>query len=243
MKKCQEGQYFSAIARQNARGKVTVIPDIKCVSPKVGPLLRDRDPATVARQFISYGATALSVVTETEHFGGSLALLRTVSKSVDVPILCKDFITDVEMLAETKKNGASAVLLICAINQTDNLLTLCEKALSLGLETVVEVHSKEEMLLARSLSTRIIGINNRNIKELEKDGGGPQMTASLAPYAPQGVLLISESGITSPADVRTAVKAKANAVLVGTYLWQADNIELAYKSLCIERNNENETEN
>jgi len=106
------GKFSSAIIRENLRGYVAVIPDIKCVSPKEGDLLRGRDPVDVAKYLVNCGAPLLSVVTESERFGGSTELLRGVVKAVDVPILRKDFITNEEMLEETAEIGASAVLLI-----------------------------------------------------------------------------------------------------------------------------------
>ena len=127
--------------------------------------------------------------------------------------------------------GAAAVLLICATTGPKILAKLYEQALALGLEPLVEVCTAEEMRFACELNAKLIGINNRNIATLELDSGGPSRTAQLAALAPKDVMLISESGILLPEDAKLAVRAGANAVLVGTALWQTDNMEEAYRGL------------
>ena len=233
MKNQFSGPFSSAIASQNARGLVAVIPDIKCISPKEGDLLHGRNPAEMARLLVDCGAPVLSVVTEKEHFGGSPELLRAVADAVSVPVLRKDFITNEDMLLETAELGATAVLLICAILDPKTLATLYQKALELELEPLVEVHTKPEMEFAGRLGARLIGINNRNIRSLERDNGGVEQTKALAACVPTGAILISESGILSAKDARMAVSAGANAILVGTALWQAHDIEAAYRALRI----------
>ena len=227
--------FASAIVSENARGLVAVIPDIKCISPKDGELLRGRDVAEAARQLVRCGAPLLSVVTEREYFGGSPELLHSVTQAVEVPVLRKDFITSKDMLLETAELGASAVLLIRSITDEKTLAMLYEQAIGLGLEPLVEVCTMEEMQFAARLGARLIGINNRNITALERDGGGPERTADLAPGAPKNALLISESGIMSAADARRAAAAGVNAILVGTALWRARDTRAMYRSLRVER--------
>jgi len=228
-------RFSAAISLENKRGFVAVIPDIKRVSPKEGDLLRGRDPSESAKQLVRCGAPVLSVVTERERFGGSPELLRRIVQSVETPVLRKDFVTDEAMLEETAELGASAILLICAITDEKNLEKLFQKAVELDIEPLVEVHTAEEMKFAGRLGASLIGVNNRNIVTFEKDNGGPERTVMLASGAPAGSLLISESGIVSPDDVRTAASAGVNAVLVGTALWQAEDLEKAYRSFRIER--------
>jgi len=224
-------RFSAAIASENKRGLAAVIPDVKCISPKEGDLLRGRDPVETAKQLVGFGAPVLSVVTERERFGGSSELLRAVTQAVDVPVLRKDFITSGDMLKESAELGASAILLICAIIDEKNLPALYEQAIRLGLEPFVEACTAKELTLAGKLGARLIGINNRDIVTLEKDGGGPSRTATLASGAPDDALLVSESGILSPKDARLAVSAGANAVLVGTALWQALDMGAMYRSL------------
>ena len=135
------GWLSSVITSENALGFVAVIPDIKCVSPKEGDLLSGRDPVETAKYLVRRGAPALSVVTERNHFGGSIELLRAVVGDVDVPVLRKDFITSEAQLLETAGLGAAAVLLICATTDEKTLKRLYKKSMELGLEPEVEVHT------------------------------------------------------------------------------------------------------
>jgi len=231
----QSNSFARAIAAENDCGFVAVIPDIKCVSPKEGDLLQGRDPVEVATLLVASGACLLSVVTEREHFGGSVGLLRDIACNVDVPVLRKDFITDEAMLLESLDFGASAVLLICSILDEDKLSLLYRQALVLGLEPFVEVHNEMELEWARQLGAPLIGINNRNIETLELDEGGPARTAALAPHVPEGSLLVSESGILSPRDACIAARAKAHGILVGTALWQAPDMATAFRSFRVPR--------
>ena len=229
------GRFSSAIITENNRGLVAVIPDIKCVSPKEGDLLQGRNPVDIAKYLVNCGAPVLSVVTERERFGGSTQMLFDITQKIDVPVLRKDFITSEAQLSETAELGAAAVLLICAITDEKNLCMLYEKSLKLGLEPFVEVHTVKEMELSRKLGACLIGINNRNIVTLERDDGGPIRTVVLASSAPTGALLVSESGILSPNDAKLAASVGTNAILVGTALWQANDMAAMYQSLQVER--------
>ena len=229
------GRFSSAIIDENRRGYAAAIPDIKCISPKEGDLLRGRSPVDTAKYLVSHGAPLLSVVTESERFGGSPQLLRDIAKSAGVPVLRKDFVLSEDMLSETAELGAAAVLLICAITDEKNLCRLYEKSIVLGLEPFVEVHNAQEMQLAKKIGARLIGINNRNIATFEMDSGDPSRTVALASGAPEDALLVSESGILSADDAVLAVSGGANAILVGTALWQARDMGQMYKSLRVER--------
>lgn len=195
-----------------------MIIDFKPVSPKHGDLFKGRNPLDTAVMLEKAGVLGLSVVTEKENFGGSLDLLRSVVKAVNLPVLRKDFIKTEDDLYETLDCGAKGILLICSM--TCNIEALHEKALSIGLNPVVEVHTQEEMRLAKSLGAKIIGINNKDITVLEKDTGSVDLTLELIKTAPKNAFIISESGITCPDDARKVLEAGANAVLVGTAFWQ-----------------------
>lgn len=220
--------FCESLYRSKAIGKIPVIVDFKAVSPKEGNLFSGRDPAETAKKLERLGAPALSVVTESVEFGGSLSLLETISGSVNIPVLRKDFIKNKKDLRQTVDCGAKAVLLICACMEKHVLFELYEESLALGLMPLVEAHTKEELELACFLKAKLVGINNRNILELEKDRGSVERTQNLAAFAPRDSLLISESGIKTPVQAAAAVKAGADAVLVGTALWKAKNIEDAY---------------
>lgn len=217
------------IARKKA-GFIPVIPDIKCTSPKEGDLLRGRDPLAVAQLLARAGAPALSVVTEPKDFGGSLDLLRQLVKATTLPILRKDFITSREDLRVTRDCGARAVLLICALYTLDALTTLHNQALDIGLEPLVEAHTAEELGWAGTIGARLVGINNRNILELERDDGTVSATELLARHKPENAILISESSIQTPAEGQAAIRAGADVLLIGTAIWQADDMAAAYQA-------------
>lgn len=224
-------EFSNSIRIRQQAGYIPVIPDIKCRSPKEGDLLRGRDPVATARQLVDAGAPVLSVVTESENFGGSLELLEQVIRDTGVPVLRKDFISSREDLIVTRDIGASAILLISSMLNQEQLLFFHKAAIELGLEPLVETHSIAEIQYAVKLGAGLVGINNRNIVELELDDGTVEATASLAAYKPEGCVLISESAIVTRADAQNAVLAGADAVLVGTSLWQAEDMLALYAEL------------
>jgi len=227
-------RFSTAIMDSYNKGLLTVIPDIKCRSPKEGDLLRGRNPIDVAKSLVQCGAPVVSVVTDSKDFEGSLKLLRNVVNAVSVPVLRKDFITTVDELKYTAEHGASAVLLICAYLDEKQLSHLYETALSMGLEPLVEVHTDAEMNMAKQVGAGFIAINNRNIVELERDNGGPELTLSLSASASKDVVLISASGISTRGEAASLASAGVHGILVGTTLWLADDICKMYASLQVE---------
>lgn len=224
-------KFSDALLARKQAGFIPVIPDIKCTSPKEGDLLRGRDPVEAAKLLAKAGAPALSVVTEPINFGGSIELLERIAAATTLPILRKDFITCAEDLKLTKACGAEAILLLCATQPFPLLVKLYEEALRIGLEPLVEAHTKEELILAGKIGAKLVGINNRNILELEKDDGTVSATAQLAKYKPKDAILISESSIQTPAQAQAAIRAGADAVLIGTAIWQAENMRECYLAL------------
>jgi len=225
-------KFQTALLNKKREGMIPVIPDIKCISPKQGDLLRGRCPIEAARLLKEAGAPVMSVVTESKNFGGSLNLLRSIVDATGLPILRKDFITNTDDLKVSLDYGAAAILLMCATQTEQSLLELYDSAIDLGLEVLVETHTLAEMQFTRTLGATLIGINNRDITQLERDGGTVENTCHLAEFAPENALLISESGIHTLEDVRQAIQAGADAVLIGTALWQAEEMTLFYKQLC-----------
>lgn len=223
--------FLEALRSKTSRGLVPVIPDFKRISPSNGPLFRERDPIAMAEAMVGAGAPALSVVTEETHFGGSLAFLREIVRAAGIPVLRKDFIQSAADVEETAACGASAVLLICASMPEQALRECYAAALDLGLDPLVETHTAEELRLAADLGCPLVGINNRDILALEKDGGGVGRTADLAALKSPGAFLISESGLQSPADVRRAVRSGADGVLIGTAIWRAPDPVAFYEAL------------
>jgi len=175
-----------------------------------------RDPIALVKEMASCNIAGISVVTEPEHFGGSMELLKGVVTSVSLPILHKDFIRTADQIEESAEAGASAVLLIAAMLNDYQLASLTNFARDAGLESLVEAHTLSEVKRVQGLNFDLAGINNRDITVLEVDDTDVGLTETLAGYKDKQRPLISESAITGPDDVIRAKNAGADAVLVGT---------------------------
>lgn len=210
-------------ALRNCTLNVPIIPDFKMLSPSDGALFAGRDPVKAAIAMEYAGAPALSVVTKEKDFGGSADLLTQIAATVNIPILRKDFIKTRADIEDSVRMGADAVLLICSTMTEETLRELYHISLEHGIEPLVETHSEAELRLAASLGAELVGINNRDILALEKDGGTVSTTAKLSAAKPKGAFLVSESGIQNPDDIRAAMHSGADAVLIGTAIWKAAN--------------------
>ncbi len=217
--------FSRAILGAREKGRVPLVVDIKPVSPRDGDLVGSRDPAALARMLDAAGVCALSVVTEPEHFGGSLDMLREVASSVSLPVLRKDFLRSPEDVVASLEAGAVAVLLTLSTVHELEAPGLYRRIHSLGMEPLVEVHTPQELHFALGLTPEptVIGINNRDITRLEKDDGDVGVTELLAPLVPEGVAILSESAMLKPEDVARAFAAGADGVLVGTAVLQAED--------------------
>ena len=193
----------------------SVIAEVKRRSPSKGDLAAIPDPAVLATAYQRGGAAAVSVLTEERRFGGSLADLDSVRAAVDIPVLRKDFVVDHYQLLEARAHGADLALLIVAALPGDQLTTLHDHALELGLTPLVEVHDETEAERAIGLGASLVGVNARNLKTLEVD---PATFVKIAPQLPDGVVKVAESGITTADDVRRFVGEGADVVLVGEAL-------------------------
>jgi indole-3-glycerol phosphate synthase len=202
----------SAISRS---GPVAIIAEIKRKSPSKGEINRAIEAPRQARDYVAGGAAAISVLTEPVHFGGSTDDLRSVSQSVLVPVLRKDFIVHRVQLLEALIYGASAVLLIARALPPEQLLELADEARKLGLEVLLEVRSVRELQNALLVPRAVVGVNNRNLETLEID---PSVSQLLIPQVPGGRLAVYESGVASRADVERAAAMGADAVLAGSVL-------------------------
>jgi len=194
---------------------VAVIAEVKRSSPSKGRLAEISDPAALASAYEAGGAAAISVLTESRRFGGSLDDLVQVRLAVSVPVLRKDFIVTAYQLFEARAAGADLVLLIVAALTDTELVCLVERARSIGLTPLVEVHSAEEVSRAVGAGADLIGVNARNLQTLEVD---PQTFARLAPQIPDGIIRVAESGVRGPHDVIELARAGADVVLVGEAL-------------------------
>jgi indole-3-glycerol phosphate synthase len=194
---------------------VAVIAEVKRASPSKGPMAAIDDPAALAGDYQAGGASVISVLTEPRHFGGSLEDLAAVRERVAVPVLRKDFVFSSYQLWEARAHGADMVLLIVAVLEQNALVSLVERAMSIGLVPLVEVHTDAEVVRAVEAGAKVIGVNARDLTTLEVDRA---LFARLAPLIPSDVIKIAESGIRGPRDLFAHAAAGADAVLVGESL-------------------------
>jgi indole-3-glycerol phosphate synthase len=195
--------------------EVSVIAEVKRASPSKGALAAIADPASLAVDYEAGGAAIISVLTEQRKFGGSVADLAAVRDAVAVPVLRKDFIVTSYQLWEARAYGADLVLLIVAALEQNALVSLVERAASIGLVPLVEVHTEDELDRAIDAKAAVLGINARNLATLEVDR---TVFARLAPRVPAGVVKVAESGVRGPHDLLAYAASGADAVLVGESL-------------------------
>ena len=207
---------------------VAVICEVKRSSPSKGALAAIADPAALAADYEAGGAAAISVLTERRRFGGSLADLAAVRARVDVPLLRKDFVVTSYQLWEARAHGADLVLLIVAALDQPALVSLVERAVSIGLTPLVEAHDEEEVRRAVDAGARIIGINARDLRTLQVDRG---TFARVAPEIPDGIVRVAESGVRGPHDLIAYANDGADAVLVGESLVTGRNPRAAVADL------------
>lgn len=208
--------------------QIGVIAEFKRRSPSAGWLREGADVAEIAAAYERGGAQAMSVLTEQPNFAGCLEDLSAARAACGMPILRKDFIVDRYQLYEARLAGADAVLLIVAALAEDQLMALHEAARALGLDVLVEVHTARELGLALRLGAKLIGINNRDLRDFSVD---VQRTFGLLERIPPAVTVVSESGISGPEQLERLEHAGVAAVLVGESLMRASRPEDALRAL------------
>ena len=194
---------------------IAVIAEVKRSSPSKGALAAIADPAALAIDYEAGGARVISVLTESRRFGGSLEDLAAVRAAVRVPLLRKDFVVSSYQLWEARAHGADMVLLIVAALEQNSLVSLVERAESIGLVPLVEVHTGADLDRAVDAGAKVVGVNARDLATLKVDRG---VFARLAPRIPDGIVKIAESGVRGPHDLLAYAAAGADAVLVGESL-------------------------
>jgi indole-3-glycerol phosphate synthase len=210
--------FEGALRAKIAAGQAAVIAEIKKASPSKGVLRAEFIPADIAQSYAEFGAACLSVLTDKQFFQGSVDFLKQARASCDLPVLRKDFMIDAYQIYEARAMGADAVLLIAACLDDARMADLEAVARSLDMAVLVEVHDRAELDRALKLKTRLVGINNRNLKTFEVS---LQTTLDMLPDVPADRLLITESGIQTPDDVRRMREAKVHAFLVGETFMRA----------------------
>jgi indole-3-glycerol phosphate synthase len=222
--------FAASLAAAVARGQYGMICEIKRASPSKGLIRADFDPATLARAYAEGGATCLSVLTDEPYFQGSDEHLVQARSAVDLPVLRKDFLLEPYQMVEARALGADCVLVILAAVSDAQAQELMQLASTWNMDVLVEVHDEEEMNRALRLEAHLIGINNRNLKSLAVD---LQTTESLAPMAlvAGDRLVVSESGLSTPADFSRMARAGVRCFLVGESLMRQADVTAATRAL------------
>ncbi|HEU0044899.1 indole-3-glycerol phosphate synthase TrpC [Sphingomonas sp.] len=205
-----------------------LVAEIKKASPSKGLIRADFDPAAHARDYAAGGAACLSVLTDEPHFQGHLDYLRLARAACDLPVLRKDFMVDPWQIEEARAHGADAILLIVAALSDAELAELEAAALEQGMDVLVEVHDESELDRALRLRSRLIGVNNRDLKTFDVD---PTRAWQLAGRVPPGYTLVSESGIAAHADLLAAAEHGIRCFLVGESLMRQADVEFATRTL------------
>jgi indole-3-glycerol phosphate synthase len=219
---------FRAALEKAQQAGFGLIAEIKKASPSKGLIRHDFRPADHARAYAAGGAACLSVLTDALYFQGHEDYLIEARAACELPVLRKDFMVDPWQVAEARAIGADAILIIVAALDDGPMAEIEAAAIDYGMDVLVEVHDEAEMARAARLQSRLIGINNRNLKTFETELA---MTTKLAPRAPEGTLLVGESGIASHADLLTLAEAGVRSFLVGESLMRAADVEAATRKL------------
>lgn len=203
-----------------AEGDISFICECKKASPSKGVIAEDFPYLTIAKEYEAAGASCISVLTEPKWFLGSDEYLREIAKTVSIPCIRKDFTVDEYMIYEAKLLGAGAVLLICSLLPEETIKHYIDLCNTLGLSALVEAHDETEIASALRAGARIIGVNNRNLKDFTVDVHNSEKLRNLVP---KSVLFVAESGIRTAEDINILRKANVNAVLIGETLMKAEN--------------------
>ena len=220
---------FHAALTNRKRPAPRVIAEIKRQSPSKGVIYPCLDAAMTAAVYERNGAAAISVLADSRFFGGSLDDLAEVSRSVSLPVLCKEFIVDPYQIYEARAAGADAVLLLASVLAPRHLRYFRELAESLGMSALVEVHDEEELQSGLDAGAKIIGINNRDLRSFTVDMA---TTARLLPLVPPDVVVVSESGFRVPTDRARMFDIGVDAILVGEGLLTARDVAAATREMC-----------
>ena len=219
---------FEAALRTKAATGFALIAEIKKASPSKGLIRADFDPAAHAAAYQQGGAACLSVLTDAPYFQGHEDYLIAARAACDLPVLRKDFMVDPWQVAEARSIGADAILIIVAALDNAQMSEIESAAIERGMDVLVEVHNEAEMERAARLKSRLIGVNNRDLKRFVTDLA---TTERLVPLAPEGSLLVSESGIGSHYDLQRLAGSGIRAFLVGESLMRETDIAAATRAL------------
>ena len=218
--------FAAAISRVD---RTSIIAEFKRASPSKGDLHRDADAAEIAEKYQIGGAAAVSVVTEEDHFNGSLDDLRSIRNTIQLPILRKDFIIDEYQIYESATAGADAILLIAAILEKTRLAEFQCLARELGISSILEVHDREELEVALQCRPSIVGVNNRNLATFHTS---LETSRNLIKHIPAGIGAISESGLSTREQITELQELGYSGFLIGETLMKSDDTIEVLKALC-----------
>ncbi|WP_458459736.1 indole-3-glycerol phosphate synthase TrpC [Pseudobutyrivibrio sp.] len=207
---------------------IAFICECKKASPSKGIIAEEFDYLSIAKEYEEAGADCISVLTEPKWFLGSDEYLKAIANTVNIPCIRKDFTVDEYMIYEAKLLGAKAVLLICAILSKEQIASYIKICDELGISALVEAHDEEEIKMAVDAGARVIGVNNRNLKDFSVDTSNSKR---LRQMIPENIIFVSESGISTSDDVKALQDAKVNAVLIGETLMRADDKKMKLSEL------------
>ena len=226
--KSRPKDFINAIEQKLAKNQVVIIAEVKKASPSKGIIRADFNPVSIAKTYQNSGAACLSVLTDEKYFMGKNEYLSQIRQNVDLPILRKDFIIDPYQIWEAKLIGADCILLIMAMLDEAQAIELEQVAIEAGLAVLIEIHDEEDLLKALKLKSRLIGINNRNLKTFATS---LETSKNLAPKIPQNKIIICESGIDCKKDILEIQKIGIHCFLIGEFLMRQDDIGQALKEL------------
>lgn len=220
--------FMKALEDKIHQGKPAVIAEIKKASPSKGVIREHFNPAEIATSYAAHGAACLSVLTDVQFFQGSYDYLRQARAACALPVLRKDFMIDPYQIAHARAIGADCILLIVAALSPGQLNEMEALAMELGMDVLVEVHDRDDLEIALQMKTRLLGINNRNLRTFEIS---LQNTIDMLPLVPEDKLVVTESAILTREDVDLMRSHNVNAFLVGERFMRADDPGLALKEL------------